>query len=82
VCEGLRVVVGAVAGTPQEVGEAEALAAGRPLDENLARRVGQAYAEAINPIADMRGSEWYRRQVVEVLVRRAILQAAGAGDGG
>jgi carbon-monoxide dehydrogenase medium subunit len=72
----LRVVVGAVAGTPQEVAEAEALAAGQPLTAALASKVGQAYAEAINPISDMRGSEWYRRQVIEVLVRRAILQAA------
>jgi carbon-monoxide dehydrogenase medium subunit len=77
VCAALRVVVGAVAGTPQEVPEAEALAVGRPLNAALARQVGRAYAEAIDPIADMRGSEWYRSQVIEVQVRRAILQAAG-----
>jgi carbon-monoxide dehydrogenase medium subunit len=76
VCAGLRVVVGAVAGTPQEVPAAEALAAGQVMTEALAGQIGRAYAEAINPIADMRGSEWYRRQVIEVLVRRAILQAA------
>jgi carbon-monoxide dehydrogenase medium subunit len=76
VCAGLRVVVGAVAGTPQEVPEAEALAAGQPMTDRLAEQIGRAYAEAINPLSDMRGSEWYRRQVIEVLVRRAILQAA------
>ena len=78
VCEGLRVVVGAVAGTPQEVPEAEALARGREITEDLAREIGHAYAEAIDPISDMRGSDWYRRQVIEVLVRRAILQAMRA----
>jgi carbon-monoxide dehydrogenase medium subunit len=77
-CAALRVVAGAVAGTPQEVPEAEALASGKTLSDALAAQVGRAYAEAISPIADMRGSEWYRRQVIEVLVRRAILQAAGA----
>jgi carbon-monoxide dehydrogenase medium subunit len=81
VCENLRVVVGAVAGTPQEVAEAEALAAGKDINADLARSIGRAYAEAVNPIADMRGSEWYRRQVIEVLVRRAILQAAGIEEG-
>jgi len=79
-CQSLRVVVGAVAGTPQEISAAEALAAGQPLTAELARKVGAAYAEAIEPISDMRGSDWYRRQVIEVLVRRAILQAAGMED--
>ncbi len=78
VCAGLRVVVGAVAGTPQEIPAAEALAAGKSLSDGLAQQIGRAYAEAISPLADMRGSEWYRRQVIEVVVRRAILQAAGA----
>ncbi len=77
-CENLRVVIGAVAGTPQEVAAAEDLARGREMTEDLARRIGRAYAEAIDPISDMRGSDWYRRQVIEVLVRRTILQAAQA----
>jgi CO/xanthine dehydrogenase FAD-binding subunit len=71
-------VVGAVAGTPQEFPEIEALANGQALNEDLAREIGHAYAKAIDPISDMRGSGPYRRQVIEVLVRRAILQAGGA----
>jgi len=78
VCKKLRVVVGAVAGTPQEFPEIEALANGQALNEDLAREIGHAYAKAIDPISDMRGSGPYRRQVIEVLVRRAILQAGGA----
>ncbi len=78
VCEHLRVVVGAVAGTPQEVAHAEDLAPGREITEDLAREVGHAYAEAIDPISDLRGSDWYRRQVIEVLVRRTILQVGRA----
>ena len=79
VCEKLRVVVGAVAGTPQEFTEIEAQANGQVLSEDLAREIGRAYAQAIEPISDLRGSSDYRRQVLEVLVRRAILQAGGAG---
>ena len=52
-------------------------ASGRPLNEDLAREIGHAYAEAIDPISDLRGSGDYRRQVIEVVVRRAILQAGG-----
>jgi len=77
ICEKLRVVVGAVAGTPQEFPEIEAQANGRALREELAREIGHAYAESIDPISDLRGSGSYRRQVIEVLVRRAILQAGG-----
>jgi len=76
VCTQLRVVVGAVAGTPQEFFETEEAAVGKPLDEDLAREIGHAYAQAIDPISDLRGSAAYRQQVIEVLVRRAILQAA------
>jgi len=78
VCKQLRVVVGAVASTPQEFPQIEQLANGRILNEDLAREIGHAYAEAIDPISDIRGSGAYRRQVIEVLVRRAILQAGGA----
>ena len=75
-CEQLRVVVGAVTGKPQEFYEIEEAAVGKLLDEDLAREVGHAYAQAIDPISDMRGSAAYRRQVIEVLIRRTILQTA------
>lgn len=71
----LRVVVGAVAARPQRIAEAEKLALGKPMSESLAQRIGDAYADAIDPIDDLRGSSWYRRQMIRVLVRRAILQA-------
>jgi carbon-monoxide dehydrogenase medium subunit len=74
-CTGLRVVVGAVAATPQTLPEVDERAIGRRLGEDLAREIGAAYAAAIQPISDLRGSDVYRRQVIEVLVRRAILQA-------
>jgi len=71
----LRVVVGAVASRPQRIVEAEKLTLGKPMSEALAKQVGEAYAEAIDPLDDLRGSSWYRKQMIRVLVRRAILQA-------
>ncbi len=76
-CEDLNVTVGAVAAKPQKLSEVEAMAKGERITEELAREIGRGYAAGIAPISDMRGSTWYRKQVIEVLVRRAILQAVG-----
>lgn len=62
--EGLSVVVGAVAGTPQHFPEICRLVS--------AAEIGAAYADAIDPIADVRGSADYRRRVIAVEVRRAV----------
>ncbi len=75
-CEDLRVVVGAVAGTPQRLPEAEALARGKRPTAELFQQIGDAYAQAIDPIDDVRGSAWYRRRMVRVLVARALNELA------
>jgi aerobic carbon-monoxide dehydrogenase medium subunit len=68
----LRVVVGAVAETPQHFPDICALAGDGPLDAELAAEVGRRYAERIAPISDARGSAAYRRRVTGVEVRRAL----------
>jgi len=65
-----RVVVGAVAERPQYFPE---LCVG-PADE-----IGGRYAEAIEPISDVRGSADYRRRVIAVEVRRALEELAWTG---
>jgi carbon-monoxide dehydrogenase medium subunit len=59
----LRVVVGAVAETPQDFPD---LCEGEP-DE-----VAAGYAERIEPLSDARGSAAYRRRVIAAEVRRAV----------
>ena len=76
-CEKLDVVVGAATSKPQKFAEVEALAKGEPITETLAQEIGRRYAANIDPLSDMRGSSWYRKEVIGVLVRRAILEAAG-----
>jgi len=71
-CRELRVTLGAVAGTPQEFEEAEAWARGQKLGPDLIRQIASHYSEHIDPLSDMRGSAWYRKQMAEVFVRRAI----------
>ena len=75
--DGLQVVVGAVAGRPQHFPEVCALAGGG-LDGEVAREIAARYADAIEPIGDVRGSAAYRRRVIAVEVRRALEQLAGA----
>jgi carbon-monoxide dehydrogenase medium subunit len=74
----LRVAVGAAAETPQRFPDAEALAMGKPLDAELIARIANAYADQVDTLDDMRGSAWYRTEMVRVWVRRAIESAAAA----
>ena len=60
---GLRVVVGAVAETPQDFPD---LCDGEPAE------VAARYAERIEPLSDSRGSAAYRRRVIAAEVRRAV----------
>jgi carbon-monoxide dehydrogenase medium subunit len=77
-CQELRVTLGAVAGTPQEFAEAEGWANAQQLGPDLIRQIADHYAEHIDPVSDMRGSAWYRKQMASVFVRRAIEGALGA----
>jgi carbon-monoxide dehydrogenase medium subunit len=77
VCRDLRVVINAVAETPQEISAAEELARGQKLTDELIRQIAEQYAASIEPLSDMRGSSWYRTQMIRVWVRRAIEQALG-----
>jgi carbon-monoxide dehydrogenase medium subunit len=60
----LRVVVGAASGRPQHFPELCRL--------GDAAEIGRAYAAAIDPVSDVRGSAAYRRRVIAVEVRRAV----------
>ena len=61
--DGLRVVVGAVAETPQDFPD---LCKGSP------EEVAAGYVERIEPLSDARGSAAYRRRVIAAEVRRAV----------
>jgi aerobic carbon-monoxide dehydrogenase medium subunit len=75
----LDVVVGAVSSTPVAVREVTDAAVGRPLDDASIADVADGYADSIEPIDDVRGSSWYRTQMIRVFVRRA-LQALRRGS--
>ncbi len=77
-----RIALGAVAPTPLRVPEAEALLEGQALTADLLAEVGRVAAAASRPISDVRASAEYRREMVAVLTRRAVRQAAKAATGG
>lgn len=76
-----RVAVGAVAGKPLRLLDVEAAMRGQQPSDELFREIGRRYAEAVDPVGDVRGSAAYRKEMVEVFVRRA-LHAAAAGESG
>jgi aerobic carbon-monoxide dehydrogenase medium subunit len=71
----LRVAVGAVAGKPLRLPEVEATAAGELPSEEIFRHLGERYAEAAEPVSDVRGSAGYRRRMIVIFVRRALAEA-------
>jgi carbon-monoxide dehydrogenase medium subunit len=78
-CKDLRLVAGAVSEIPQEIESAEAMARGQRLSDSLIEEIAGAYAAGIEPLSDLRGSSWYRKQIIRVMARRAI-QRATAGS--
>ena len=75
-CEGVRIVLGAVAPTPIRARRAEAAVEGQILTEPLAEKAGEIAAEESKPISDVRSSADYRRAMVGAMTKRALLNAA------
>ena len=69
-----RLMLGSVAPIPKRAVEAEASLVGLHLDEGIEQAVFQAVA-ATQPITDLRGSAEFRRTLVGVLTRRALITA-------
>lgn len=81
VCEEARVVVGAVSPAPVLVLKAQELAQGKKLTSDVIREMAQKAGEAVDPVEDLRGPADYKREVVQVLVRRALTACVeGRGD--
>lgn len=80
--EEVRIAVGAASETPQRFDELDAQLVGTDLSDAVIRPVADAYAERMDMLDDMRGSAWYRGQMVRVWVRRALEDARSAALSG
>ena len=74
-----RVALGGVGPGPLRSRAAEAALAGKPLTEAAAIAAGEAARGDIRPADDAYASAWYRRQVLPVHVRRALLGPSSNG---
>ncbi len=81
-----RIALGAVAPVPLLVGDAAEAVVGTELSVEAAAEAGARAASACSPISDARGTAEYRREVVSVLVPRALriawLRATGSWPAG
>ncbi len=68
-----RITLGSVAPTIIRAPEAEAALRGFPLTDARVEEAARLAAAAARPIDDVRGTAEYRRAMVEVLVRRALI---------
>jgi len=76
-CLDLRIAVGAAVETPQRVREAEALARDSTLTDELIAAIAEAYSLKLDPLTDVRGSAWYRKEMIRVFVKRALEEVRG-----
>ncbi len=73
-----RVAYGSVAPVPLRGRQAESVLVGQPLSNEVIDRCVTAAREEISPITDLRASAGYRREIVGVLLRRMLEDAAGS----
>lgn len=71
-----RICLGAVAPVPKLIPDAAARLLGRPADAEAFAEAAHAARALAEPISDIRGSADFRRELVEVLTRRALSRAA------
>ena len=74
-CKDVRIALGAVAPTPIRAPGAEGTLIDKNIDENLAKEAGTIASQEASPINDIRASKEYRREMVGVLTKRAVMTA-------
>lgn len=72
----VRVAFGAVAPTPVRAPLTEAAIAGRVLDDAAIGEVADVARNEATPIDDVRGSAWYRRELIHNVIKRMLRDVA------
>jgi len=80
ICSDIKIVLGAVAPTPIRAKEAEKIIKGNKLDDALIEKCARIASEESKPISDVRASTEYRKEMVKVLVRKAIKTIGNSGS--
>jgi carbon-monoxide dehydrogenase medium subunit len=77
----VHVGVGGVEEHPRRIAEAEDLLEGQAPTDPLFRAAGDAAADVVDPLEDAQTDAAYRRELVRVVVRRALEQALSGQAG-
>ncbi len=75
VCEDVRIAMGVVAPRPIRAEKAEAALRGRTVSEALFQEIAEIAASESRPRDSIRGEAWYRREMVKVLTKRALMKS-------
>lgn len=73
-CRELRLGLAGLASTPLLI-EGLDFVRGQPLTDRLLEEVARVADQQISPMSDLRGSEWYKRRMARVFIKRAIREA-------
>lgn len=77
-CTELRLALGGLAATPLAV-QGLQFAAGNSLGAAVIEKVLDAVDQQISPSSDFRGSEWYKRRMARLYVKKALEQISAGG---
>jgi carbon-monoxide dehydrogenase medium subunit len=71
-CKDIRIVLGAVSDKVLRVKKAEEILKGEKVTDALIEEAGKRASQEAQPITDVRSTAGYRKQMIEVLVKRLI----------
>ena len=71
-CQELRIALGSLTAVPVGFKQEAGTLQGKKLTPAVAKKFAGACISKIDPIPDSRGSEWYKKQLAEVYIRRII----------
>jgi carbon-monoxide dehydrogenase medium subunit len=78
ICREVKICLGTVGPVPMRAQKAEGILKGKPFDASLVEKAAEAASQECNPRSSMRAAAEYRREMVMVLTRRALNQAANS----
>lgn len=74
-CQMARIALASSAPIPLRIRKAEEILQGQRITDDLLDQCARVAAEEAAPIDDVYGSAWYKKHIVEVMVRRGLKQA-------
>jgi len=75
ICRGAKIALGAVASKPIRVSKAEQILLNKEMSEAVGKEAGKMAAQEASPRSSIRASKEYRREMIEVLTKRAVMAA-------